>query len=189
MENGDVMGNGKHHHGNGHHHHHHDGGGGGGGGNGAKKGWDDRLTVLNWLAIGLLAYISYATFPPGGLSGAGAGGAAAGGRATLLHVWYFGWITALSTGLGTLPFMVVAEMNKWWLGVSNGARSGLRVCLCTRVCFGGIQLCTRCACACACLCMDMYVRTYLPTFHQDRSIEPREDPRLTPPPPLSPPPL
>jgi hypothetical protein len=117
MENGGV-GNGKYH-GNGHHA---DDEGKGGGG-------DDRLTLWNWLTIGLLLYISYATFPPGGLAGAGAAGAA-GGRATLLHVWYFGWITALSTGLGTLPFMVVSEMNKWWLGVSNGAFCVRSVCLC-----------------------------------------------------------
>lgn len=39
---------------------------------------------------------------------------------TIQHVWYYGWITALSTGLGTLPFLIVSDMNQWWLGVSNG---------------------------------------------------------------------
>lgn len=42
---------------------------------------------------------------------------------TIQHVWYYGWITALSTGLGTLPFLIVSEMNQWWLGVSNGTSS------------------------------------------------------------------
>lgn len=44
---------------------------------------------------------------------------------TIQHVWYYGWITALSTGLGTLPFLIVSEMNQWWLGVSNGTSSCL----------------------------------------------------------------
>jgi hypothetical protein len=111
MENG-MAANGKHHHGNGYHDHD----------DGPKAGQQaDRLTLLNWLTIAALVYVSYATWPEGFLSTLGGGGYGGGGRATLLHVWYFGWITALSTGLGTLPFAVVAEMNKWWLGVSNGA--------------------------------------------------------------------
>lgn len=116
MENGVANGGGKHHYANGHGHYD-------GEGKGAEHPHElDRLTLWNWALIALLAYISYATIPEGfvgSMLGGGVGGE--GGRATLQHVWYFGWITALSTGLGTLPFVVVSEMNKWWLGVSNGA--------------------------------------------------------------------
>jgi len=35
-------------------------------------------------------------------------------------VWYYGWITAVSTGLGALPFIFFKEPTKFWLGVSNG---------------------------------------------------------------------
>lgn len=36
------------------------------------------------------------------------------------HVWYFGWITAVCTGLGALPFFFIKEPNKLWIGISNG---------------------------------------------------------------------
>ena len=36
------------------------------------------------------------------------------------HVWYYGWITAISTGFGALPFFFFTEPRKFWIGVSNG---------------------------------------------------------------------
>lgn len=39
---------------------------------------------------------------------------------TTQHVWYYGWITAVSTGAGVLPFFFFSEPNKYWMGVSNG---------------------------------------------------------------------
>lgn len=38
------------------------------------------------------------------------------------HVWYYGWITAVSTGAGVLPFFFFSEPNKYWMGISNGMR-------------------------------------------------------------------
>lgn len=38
------------------------------------------------------------------------------------HVWYYGWITAVSTGLGVVPFFFFSEPNKFWMGISNGTR-------------------------------------------------------------------
>ena len=125
MENGVANGGGKHHYANGHGRNYDDDDDDNGGKGAHHE--VDRLTLWNWALIALLAYISYATIPEGfvgSMLGGGVGGE--GGRATLQHVWYFGWITALSTGLGTLPFVVVSEMNKWWLGVSNGACACLR---------------------------------------------------------------
>ena len=42
------------------------------------------------------------------------------GKPTLMHVWYYGWITALSTGLGVLPLVFAPELDPFWIGVSNG---------------------------------------------------------------------
>lgn len=42
------------------------------------------------------------------------------GHVPLSYVWYYGWITAVSTGLGALPFFFVTEPNKFWMGISNG---------------------------------------------------------------------
>lgn len=39
------------------------------------------------------------------------------------HVWYYGWITAVSTGVGVLPFFFFSEPNKFWMGISNGRNS------------------------------------------------------------------
>lgn len=41
-------------------------------------------------------------------------------RPTILHVWYYGWITALSTGLGVIPLLCTSQLDKYWIGVSNG---------------------------------------------------------------------
>jgi hypothetical protein len=43
-------------------------------------------------------------------------------------VWFYGWITAISTGLGALPFVFVKEPNKFWMGISNGLNSA-NICL------------------------------------------------------------
>ena len=42
------------------------------------------------------------------------------GRPTVHHVWYFGWISAISTGLGVLPLVFAPDLDTYWVGVSNG---------------------------------------------------------------------
>ena len=100
--------------------------------------------TLSWWHYGImlaLVYISYATYPGSGLNISSEGGREGGkGGMTLWHVWYFGWITALSTGLGTLPFVVVSEMNKWWLGVSNACAAGMMLAASTSLVYEGIVL-------------------------------------------------
>lgn len=44
---------------------------------------------------------------------------------TLKHVWYYGWVTALSTGLGAAPLMLAHDMGKQMLGVGNAIASGM----------------------------------------------------------------
>jgi hypothetical protein len=31
---------------------------------------------------------------------------------TLSHVWYYGWVTAVSTGLGVVPLMFASELGE-----------------------------------------------------------------------------
>lgn len=41
------------------------------------------------------------------------------------HVWYYGWITAVSTGLGVVPLMFVPEVGTFWIGVANAVAAGM----------------------------------------------------------------
>lgn len=49
------------------------------------------------------------------------------GRPSIKHVFYFGWISALSTGLGVLPLVFSPDLNSWWIGVTNAVASGMMV--------------------------------------------------------------
>lgn len=49
------------------------------------------------------------------------------GKPTLMHVWYYGWITALSTGLGVLPLVFAPELDSYWVGVSNAIAAGMMI--------------------------------------------------------------
>lgn len=49
------------------------------------------------------------------------------GRPTVLHVWYFGWISALSTGLGVVPLIFTRELDTYWIGASNALAAGMMI--------------------------------------------------------------
>lgn len=42
------------------------------------------------------------------------------GQPSLKHVFYYGWLTAISTGLGAVPFLFLPNIASYWVGVSNG---------------------------------------------------------------------
>jgi cation transport ATPase len=41
------------------------------------------------------------------------------------YVWWCGWLTAITTGLGALPFYWIHNVNKYWLGICNGLAAGM----------------------------------------------------------------
>ena len=43
------------------------------------------------------------------------------GTPTIHHVFFYGWLTAISTGLGALPFLFLPDVATYWVGISNGA--------------------------------------------------------------------
>lgn len=49
------------------------------------------------------------------------------GKPTLLHVWYYGWITAISTGLGVIPLIFIPKLDSYWMGVSNAIAAGMMI--------------------------------------------------------------
>lgn len=68
---------------------------------------DDWLSYS--LLVGLIA-VTLTTFPNDCIA-----------RVSLQKVWYFGWITAVATGLGVLPFYIFGSPNKYYMGIANGA--------------------------------------------------------------------
>ena len=58
------------------------------------------------------------------------------GEPTLKHVFFYGWMTAISTGCGVLPFMILQDVAKFWVGISNG--TSLHFSFCYTICDLGI---------------------------------------------------
>ena len=69
------------------------------------------ITIVSFI---LIAIISVVTFPES-LQPVG--------KPTVNHVWYFGWISAISTGLGVLPLIFSPEFNTYYVGVTNGKKN------------------------------------------------------------------
>lgn len=42
-------------------------------------------------------------------------------------VWWYGWLTAFSTGLGALPLLLFAKVDRWWTGASNAIAGGMMI--------------------------------------------------------------
>jgi hypothetical protein len=39
---------------------------------------------------------------------------------SIRHVFYYGWLTAISTGLGAVPLAFAPNLPSYWVGISNG---------------------------------------------------------------------
>ena len=75
--------------------------------------WRQPEKGIDWAAWCLLlvfAVISIAAYP-GDLDGT---------TVTAQKVFFYGWLTAVSTGLGAIPFCFFRELNDNYLGISNG---------------------------------------------------------------------
>lgn len=75
-----------------------------------------KTPLVTMGSFALIALISYFTYPDT-LQPVG--------RPTLNHVWYFGWISALSTGLGVLPLIFSPKLDSYWIGVTNAIAAGM----------------------------------------------------------------
>lgn len=67
------------------------------------------------VGIAIMAVISYVTLPK----------QLATKEPTALHVWYYGWMAAISTGLGALPLLFLSKPSNFWLGLSNAVAAGM----------------------------------------------------------------
>ncbi|KAL3920692.1 MAG: hypothetical protein SGPRY_005162 [Prymnesium sp.] len=41
------------------------------------------------------------------------------------HVWWHGWVTAVSTGLGALPIALCSHVSEWWMALANALAAGM----------------------------------------------------------------
>lgn len=83
--------------------------------NGKQKGFDMNKTADTplWVYFLLICFIGMTVlsypqpFQPAG-------------KPTLKHVFFYGWLTAICTGLGVIPFVFLEIVPTYWVGVSNG---------------------------------------------------------------------
>ena len=66
-----------------------------------------------YLAIVSFAIISYITLPNPLQPHHGE-------EPSIQHVFYYGWLTAVSTGLGAVPLAFAPNLASYWVGISNG---------------------------------------------------------------------
>ena len=66
-----------------------------------------------WFLMACVVLISIVTFPRFNTE-----------KPTIQEVFYCGWMTAVSTGLGVIPFIVFKEPNKLYMGISNAVAGG-----------------------------------------------------------------
>ena len=74
----------------------------------------DFFGILMLISVGL---ITVCTFPKWDTTS----------TVTLHHVFYYGWITAISTGFGVIPCYLFSNPSKFWIGVSNAVAGGMMI--------------------------------------------------------------
>lgn len=87
--------------------------------NGKKKA-PAKTSPWVWASIVLFAVISYVAMPEH-LS------PEKGQSPTRQHVFYYGWLTAVSTGLGALPLAFAPNLAAYWVGLSNAVAAGMMI--------------------------------------------------------------
>lgn len=77
-----------------------------------------EIDYLSWFLLASVALITIYTYPTDCWTVE---------KVSVHHVFYYGWITAVSTGVGSLPFFFLNDPNKYWMGVSNAVAGGMMV--------------------------------------------------------------
>lgn len=74
---------------------------------------DDTTKRWGYAVAALMVFITFYSIPHG-----------ASGKSAH-YVWWCGWLTAIATGLGAVPFYWLRDINKYWLGICNGLAGGM----------------------------------------------------------------
>ncbi|CAM9290042.1 unnamed protein product [Pylaiella littoralis] len=76
---------------------------------------DHPTSVWTWAGFVLLVLVTKYTFPEQLRTS----------NPTLQHVWFYGWVTALSTGLGAAPLILAHDLGKAVLAYGNAIAAGM----------------------------------------------------------------
>lgn len=71
-----------------------------------------------YITLVLLAVVTYVTVPTPFQPH---------GEPTINHVFFYGWLTAISTGFGVLPFLFFPNVASYWVGISNAVAAGMMI--------------------------------------------------------------
>jgi len=96
------------------------------------------IDYTSYLLLGLVIFITFYTYPKD-WGKSPVAGLPHKSSVSLQHVWFYGWFTAISTGLGVLPFYFVSQFNKFWVGVSNAIAAGMMLAAACSLSFEGSQ--------------------------------------------------
>lgn len=58
---------------------------------------------------------------------------------TMQQVFFYSWLTAVSTGIGAIPFYFFNEPDKFWMGISNAAAGGMMLAASTSLALEGVD--------------------------------------------------
>ena len=59
---------------------------------------------------------------------------------TLYHVWWYGWLTAISTGLGALPLVFLNSVQTKLVGIANAIATGMMTAASGALLFEGFEV-------------------------------------------------
>lgn len=77
---------------------------------GKKNAKQSSIDYISWGILAIVLMITIFTYPQENIMNG----------VSIQHVFYNGWITAVATGVGVLPFFFLSEPDKYWMGISNG---------------------------------------------------------------------
>jgi hypothetical protein len=84
---------------------------------GNEESYNRKPSTTSYVFLALLAVISIVTYPRNGLVSSE--------EVTVNRVWYFGWITAITTGLGAIPLIFLTKPKAYIFGGASAVAAGM----------------------------------------------------------------
>ena len=89
-----------------------------------------KPNYMGYFLLGAVVMLTYIMYPKSPIND---------DSISIHHVFYCGWLTAISTGLGIIPFLFLHEPEKFWLGVSNAVAGGMMIAASCSLAYEGVS--------------------------------------------------